>query len=206
MAEPTRVVVAEDVGVVVEIIVEVLEQAGYEVVGTAADGEQAVAAVQELRPDVVVMDLEMPRMDGVEATLEIMERCPTPVVALTSHESKEWLERASKAGICAYLGKPVSRQDAEQAITIAMARFADIMQLRRLNQQLESALAEVKTLSGLLPICASCKKVRHDSGYWEQIESYIGQRSNAEFSHGLCPDCAKELFDELQQEPEGEGE
>ncbi|MCB2171093.1 MAG: hypothetical protein KQI78_25835 [Deltaproteobacteria bacterium] len=59
--------------------------------------------------------------------------------------------------------------------------------------QLQKALAEVKTLKGILPICASCKKIRNDEGYWDQIESYISRRSEAEFSHGICPECAKKL-------------
>jgi PAS domain S-box-containing protein len=66
----------------------------------------------------------------------------------------------------------------------------------KLISELQQALSEVKTLSGMLPICASCKKIRNDKGYWEQIESYIGERSEAEFSHGICPDCIKKLYPE----------
>jgi len=66
-----------------------------------------------------------------------------------------------------------------------------------LIDELQAVLAEVKTLSGLLPICASCKKIRDDQGYWNQIESYIRERSDAEFSHGICPECAKNLYPEL---------
>lgn len=65
------------------------------------------------------------------------------------------------------------------------------------NEKLQSALSEVKELSGMLPICASCKKIRDDKGYWNQIESYIRDHTRAEFSHGICPDCAKELYSEL---------
>jgi PAS domain S-box-containing protein len=72
----------------------------------------------------------------------------------------------------------------------------------RLIAELQKALSEVKKLSGLLPICASCKKIRDDKGYWNQIESYIRDRSEAEFSHGICPDCAKELYPELIYEKE----
>lgn len=66
----------------------------------------------------------------------------------------------------------------------------------KLISELQRALSEVKTLSGMLPICASCKKIRNDKGYWEQIESYIGEHSEAEFSHGICPDCIKKLYPE----------
>jgi len=83
---------------------------------------------------------------------------------------------------------------------------------QRLNAELTKALREVKKLSGLLPICASCKKIRDDRGYWNQIESYIRERSEAEFSHGICPDCARKLYpefyteDEADKTPDGERE
>jgi hypothetical protein len=66
--------------------------------------------------------------------------------------------------------------------------------------ELQEAFAKVKTLSGLLPICASCKKIRDDSGYWNRIESYIGKHADVQFSHGICPDCAKKLYPELFEE------
>ena len=73
----------------------------------------------------------------------------------------------------------------------------------RLIQELTEALAHVKTLSGLLPICASCKKIRDDKGYWQQVETYIADRSDADFTHGICPDCVKRLYPEYQMSPEG---
>ncbi len=66
--------------------------------------------------------------------------------------------------------------------------------LEKKNSELEEALAQVKVLNGMLPICASCKKIRNDEGYWEQIEQYIGTHTEAVFSHGLCPDCARKLY------------
>ena len=68
------------------------------------------------------------------------------------------------------------------------------LEREKLIADLKTALAEVKTLSGLLPICCSCKKIRDDSGYWRQIETYVSERSQAEFTHGICPDCAKKLY------------
>ena len=90
-----------------------------------------------------------------------------------------------------------------QSITIAIARFDDMMELRRLNaelqtrnEDLQAALAKLKTLSGLLPICANCKKIRDDEGYWHQLEQYIETHSEADFSHGLCPKCLEKLYGE----------
>jgi two-component system sensor histidine kinase TtrS len=81
----------------------------------------------------------------------------------------------------------------------ALAAFA--LRLRRLNARLRLALSEVRTLSGLLPICAACKRIRDDKGYWKQIESYIRTRTDAEFTHSICPECAQKLYPDLQDDP-----
>ena len=80
--------------------------------------------------------------------------------------------------------------------TASKARF----EKERLIRRLQKALDGVKTLSGMIPICANCKKVRDDKGYWDQIETYIHKHSNADFSHGICPECAKELYPDIDLE------
>jgi AmiR/NasT family two-component response regulator len=192
-----RVLIVDDDVLVIEAIQEILERIGHVVVGKVADGRQAVEATQALRPDVVLMDIKMPEVDGLEAARQIQGHCPTPVVLLTAHETPELVEQASAAGVGAYLVKPPQARAMWRAITIAMARFGDLMELRRLNAELQDALARVKTLSGLLPMCASCKKVRDDEGYWHQVEVYIRDHSEASFTHGICPDCARKLYPAL---------
>jgi len=86
--------------------------------------------------------------------------------------------------------------------SLALLHHREARDRERLIQQLQEALAQVKTLQGLLPICASCKKVRDDRGYWNQIETYIGDHSEAEFTHGLCPECAKKLYPEYFEDTE----
>jgi YesN/AraC family two-component response regulator len=143
------------------------------------------------------MDISMPVMDGLEATREIQKRCPCPVVLLTAHEDQTWVDRASEAGAGAYLVKPPRRPDLARAIAIATARFADWMKLRQLNEELERALAEVKRLSGLLPICSRCKKIRDDKGYWHKVEAYIQEHSEATFTHGICGDCVRVMYGDV---------
>lgn len=202
---PIRVLIVDDDVLVIEAIQEILQRLGYVVAGKAADGHQAVEATQSLQPDVVLMDIKMPRMDGLEAARQILDRCPTPVVLLTAHETPELVEQASAAGVGAYLVKPPQPRAMGRAIAIARARFDDLMELRRLNTELQSALAEIKILSGLLPICASCKKIRDDLGYWHQLEAYIRDHSEATFSHGICPDCVEKLYpDFAPPRPDGE--
>ncbi len=209
--QDVRVLIAEDDYLNCEMIKGLLEEIWYTVIGEAADGLEAVEMTQSLQPDVVLMDIKMPDMDGLEATRLIFERCPTPVVVLTAYEAPELVEEASAVGVGAYLVKPPNAREMERAITIAIARFDDLMELRRLNAELQvgnearerlilelqNALAQLKTLSGLLPICASCKKIRDDDGYWNQLEAYIQDHSEVVFSHGLCPECAKELYLEI---------
>jgi AmiR/NasT family two-component response regulator len=201
MQKDIRVLIVEDETLVSIIIQEAVKKVGGIVAGRAASGLRAVEMAQSLRPDVILMDIELPDIDGIEAARRIQECCPTPVVVLTAYETPELVERASAAGVGAYLVKPPQAGDMDRLITIAMARFGDMMELRRLNAELQArnaelqeALAKVKTLSGLLPICASCKKIRDDQGYWRQIEEYIRDHSEADFSHGICPDCKKKLY------------
>jgi AmiR/NasT family two-component response regulator len=189
-----RVLIAEDDYLVGETIKRALKELDYELVGKASDGAEAVEMACTLNPDVVLMDIQMPELDGLEATRQIQSRCPMPVVVLTAHESQELVEKASEVGVSAYLIKPPKQIEIERAITIALARHDDLMKLRHLNKELEKALSEIKTLRGILPICASCKKIRDDKGYWNQIESYICKHSEAKFSHSICLECAKKLY------------
>ncbi|HHV62770.1 MAG TPA: response regulator [Firmicutes bacterium] len=131
-----RVLIAEDESLVAMGIRAQLESLGYEVVGEAADGAEAVSLCERVRPDVVIMDINMPRMDGVEAARAISERCPTPVVILTGYSDRELVERAADAGVFAYLVKPVDEHDLGPAIEVALARFDEE---RRLAAEARSA-------------------------------------------------------------------
>jgi AmiR/NasT family two-component response regulator len=191
-----RVLIVEDECLVGEMIRRLLEATGCTIAALATNGHDAVEMTQTIRPDVVLMDIGLPDMDGIEAARRIQERCPTPIVILSAYDTPALVERAkaTEAGVGAYLIKPPNAREMERAITIARARFDDMLALRRLNAELQAALGQVKRLSGLLPICSSCKKIRDDQGYWTEVEIYILEHSEADFTHGLCPDCAKRLY------------
>jgi DNA-binding NarL/FixJ family response regulator len=195
------VLIAEDDFFVSKGTERVLKKKGYDVLGIASNGEKVVEMAIELQPDIILMDIQMPKVNGLEAALQIQEKCPTPIIVLTAHESIELVEQAGRTGVGAYLTKPPDEDEIDRAITIARARHKDLMELKKLykemevkNKALEKALAEIKTLRGIIPICARCKKVRDDSGFWEQVEVYIHNHSEAVFSHGLCPDCSRKLY------------
>jgi CheY-like chemotaxis protein len=154
----------------------------------------------ELHPDVVLMDIKMPDLDGIEASEIIQDRCPTPIVILTAYDTPEMLGEASAVGVGAFLAKPPKVRELSQAIVIARARFGDLLSLRRANdvlqrrtKELNEALTKIKTLRGLIPMCAYCKKIRTDKGYWQQLEQYLTEHSEADFTHGICPECLTKM-------------
>jgi two-component sensor histidine kinase len=129
-AQSYRVVIAEDDVWVAREIRRLVVELGYELVGEAHNGSEAVRLVCEQKPDVVLMDIEMPELDGLEASQTIQETCPTPIVILTAYENDLLLERARTHGVGAYLIKPTNGADIARAVGIAVARHQDLMQLR----------------------------------------------------------------------------
>ncbi len=126
---PARIVVAEDESIIRIDIVETLRGFGYDVVGEVADGEAAVALATELRPDLVVMDVKMPKMDGISAAEKLNQNRIAPVLLLTAFSQKELVERASEAGVVAYIVKPFTPADLLPAVEIALSRSAEMRAL-----------------------------------------------------------------------------
>ena len=129
-----KVLVAEDEALIRLDLVELLTSEGYEVIGEAGDGEQALAMARELEPDLVVMDVKMPKMDGISAASAIAEERIAPVVMLTAFSQRELGGRAREAGAMAYVGKPFDASDVVPAIEVAMARYAE---LRAVEEEVE---------------------------------------------------------------------
>ncbi|MFD6860009.1 ANTAR domain-containing response regulator [Rhodococcus sp. NPDC060090] len=130
-AATKRVVVAEDEALIRLDLVEMLREEGYDVVGEAGDGQRAVELAEELKPDLVIMDVKMPRRDGIDAASEIAQKRIAPVVILTAFSQRELVERARDAGAMAYLVKPFSKSDLVPTIEVAVSRFAEVRELER---------------------------------------------------------------------------
>jgi DNA-binding NtrC family response regulator len=147
--------------------------------------------------DVVLLDLSLPDVGGLDSFNKLYAAYPdVPVIILTSANDERLAILAVRAGAQDYFFKgQVESKILSHAIRYAVERG-------KLIRQLKDALTQVKTLRGLLPICANCKKIRDDKGYWNQIELYIKEHSDAEFTHSLCPDCIRELYPELADEVE----
>jgi AmiR/NasT family two-component response regulator len=140
-----RVVIAEDEALIRMDLAEMLHEEGYDVVGQASDGERAVSLAEEHRPDLVILDVKMPRLDGIAAAERIAGQRLAPVVMLTAFSQRELVERARDAGAMAYLVKPFSKSDLLPAIEMAVSRFAEVQQLEAevadLTERLETRKA-----------------------------------------------------------------
>ena len=135
--ERTRVIIADDESIIRMDLREMLTNLGYLVVGEAGDGRSAVNQARELRPDVVIMDIKMPDMDGIEAARILTQERIAPVVLLTAFSQRDLVERAKEAGVVGYLVKPFRESDLGPAIEVALARFSEF-------RALESQVADLK--------------------------------------------------------------
>ncbi len=152
--------------------------------------------------DVCLVDYLLGERNGLELMNEAIKNgCKVPIILLTGKGAREVDMAAMKAGASDYLDKgEIGPSLLERSIRYAIERKRTQEERERLIFELREALAKVKQLSGLLPMCASCKKIRDDKGYWNQLETYISDHSEADFSHGICPECVKKLYPEYAHE------
>ena len=141
-----RILVAEDETIIRLDLRELLERAGFDVCAEARDGEEAVALAREHEPDLAVLDVKMPHLDGIEAARRILEERPLPIVMLTAYGQDELVSRAVEAGVFGYLVKPFREQDLLPAIRAARARHEELAAVRQEAESLADALAARKTI------------------------------------------------------------
>ena len=193
--ENAQILVVEDENIVALEIKSRLEGLGYVVLAIASSGEEAIQKAEETNPDLVLMDIKLKGdMDGIEAAGKIQTRFNLPVVYLTAYAEENTLQRAKITVPYGYILKPFEERELHANIEIAIYKHQMEKKVKKLILELQDALTKVKILNGLLPICASCKKIRDDEGYWTQVEEYIEKNSQATFTHGVCPECMKKLY------------
>jgi PleD family two-component response regulator len=173
-----------------------LEKRGY-LVRAASDGPLALQSVSAKLPDLILLDVKMPEMDGYEVCrrLKSDDRSrEVPVIYISALNETIDKVKGFKSGGIDYITKPIEPEE-------VYARVETHLSLRDLQKklqdkitQLQKAMDEIKILRGIIPICIYCKKIRNDEGCWEQMEQYIRNRSEAEFSHGICQECAKKVL------------
>ncbi len=195
---PAKILVVEDDTNVATVLEARLETFGYHVSDIARTGLKAISCCRRQHPDLVLMDIMLEgEMNGIEAAEQIAAKSDVPIIFLTCLNDPVVMDRAIKTNPFGYLVKPYDNAALRSCIEIALVKHQAAKERDRLIEKLEKALQEVKRLSGLLPICASCKKIRGDNDTWQQIEDYIATHSEADFSHGICPDCARQLYPEI---------
>jgi CheY-like chemotaxis protein len=193
-----KVLLAEDDLVSRCMLEGALREWGYEVV-VAEDGCRAWDLLQQADgPRLAILDWMMPGRTGVEVCHLLREQPwgqSSYVLLLTSRDAPEDVVAGLESGASDYLTKPFNRQELHARLRVGR-RIVELQQsLADRVRQLEQALAQVQVLQGLLPICCYCKKIRNDGNYWQQVEEYLREHSSVRFSHGICPDCVRDVVE-----------
>ncbi len=202
--KPLRLLLVEDDQDDAEIMVRQLRKSGLSVTSERVETlEQFSEALDREVFDLVLADYRLTGWTGMEAFNHMKKKGhDIPFILVTGMLGDETAVECIKRGVSDYVLKdrlnqlPLSVHWVLEEKSMRDARRRAEEEKEQLIEQLQRALAEVKRLSGLLPICASCKKIRDDKGYWNQIEAYIQEHSEAHFTHGLCPECAHNLYPE----------
>ena len=170
--------------------------------GIADNAADAINFATSLKPNLVLMDIRLDgSVDGIVAASAIRGDNDLPIVFLTAHADEATLSRALSAAPFGYVLKPFQVRELKVSIEVALYKHAREAEIRGLAARLGAALEKVKLLTGLLPICAYCKKIRDEDNHWTQIEEYLCKHSEAQFSHSACPECAARFMAEFGAEP-----
>jgi len=197
-----QILIADDEPVSRGLARAALAGAGCEI-ACVDDGDAAWAAIESRKqPLLVILDRMMPGIDGLELVRRAHAGAAYPpiyIVMVTSAGEPADLAAGLEAGADDYVPKPFNASELKARASVGLRMLALQESLARRVADLEEALASVKRLRGLLPMCAYCKKIRVDNSYWQQLESYLAEHSEAEFSHGICPDCFPDVLHSLDR-------
>jgi len=191
-----KVLIADDDLVTLRLLEVTLKSWGYEVC-TATDGVEALRIIEEgARPEMALLDWQMPGRDGPEVCRNIRARpqgLPVYIILLTSLGGRQDIIQGLQSGADDYVTKPFDRDELRARLDVGRRIVELQLSLAARVQQLEEALVRVKQLQGLVPICSYCKKIRNDKNFWQQVEAYVSEHSEAKFSHGICPECFENI-------------
>jgi DNA-binding NarL/FixJ family response regulator len=202
--QPIRILLVEDHAIyarLIESMVDGIKEVPL-MMETASCLKDGLDILSSGRFDVVILDLMLPDSEGHDTFEKVQASAPQiPIVILSSLEDDSEATRLVKEGAQDYLYKAdISPGILLRALRYAIERKEAERERERLISELSEALTQVRTLSGLLPICSSCRRIRNDEGYWEQLEEYVQEHTDADFSHGICPECMAKLYPNLKKE------
>jgi sigma-B regulation protein RsbU (phosphoserine phosphatase) len=191
-----KILIAEDEKISRRILEMTLIKDGHDVVAVE-DGIKALDSIQKEAPDMLITDWMMPDLDGVELCRRVRALNLTSyvyIIFLTALTQKGNIIQGLDAGADDYITKPFERTELLARVRAGERVIQLEKSLRQKNNELSEALACVKQLKGLLPICMFCKKIRNDENYWQQIEAYLAEHTEADFSHSICPECLEKHY------------
>lgn len=204
-----KILIAEDDVVSRRLLEATLVRWGYQVTVTHNGVEAWTVLQREDAPPLAVLDWMMPGIDGIEVCRLVrgLQRSTPPyLIILTAKGRREDIVTGLKAGANDYVTKPFHREELRARVQVGMRVVELHQRLAERVHALEDALTRVKLLQGLLPICSYCKKIRDDRNYWNQVETYIAEHSEAQFSHSICPECydakVKPQLEQLRRQQE----
>jgi DNA-binding response OmpR family regulator len=183
--EKDMILIVDDNPQSIKLLGSVLDARGY-ATAVATNGMEALKFLENETPDLILLDIMMPGMDGFEVCSSIKKNKnarEAPVIFLTAKREIDDLVKGFEVGGVDYVTKPFNSDE--------------LLMRVKTHLDLKKAREEIKRLKGIIPICSNCKKIRDDKGFWEQVETYIASHSDAEFTHGICPECTKELYGDL---------
>ena len=202
-----KILVAEDDAATRKLLGVTLERLGWDVI-TAEDGNAAWRVFETMstadRPDLALLDWMMPGLEGVEICRRLRA---TPgfelvyVILLTSRGDIQDVANGLAAGANDYIAKPFDPVELEARVRVGERMVKLQRSLAARVNELEEAVAHVRRLQGLLPICSYCKNVRNESNYWERVDSYLTSHSDLKLTHGICPNCLETVMKQLDETP-----
>ncbi len=197
------VLIVDDVPKNLQVLASTLRAEDCQI-AAATNGQKALDMLNKITPDLILLDVMMPELNGFQVCEKLKADPNTaelPIIFLTARTETEDIVKGFRLGAVDYVTKPFNPAEllarVRTQLELKKARDSEktlISELRTTLADLKDALARVKALSGLLPICSNCKKIRDDKGYWQQVENYLEDHSEAQFSHSLCPNCVRELY------------
>jgi sigma-B regulation protein RsbU (phosphoserine phosphatase) len=197
-----RALVADDDRVTAEILSRTLKRWEFDVTVARAGGEAWDYLRSATSPTLAILDWMMPELDGPEVCRRVRRELPLAnmyLVLLTARESPGDLVAGLDAGADDYITKPFDAEELRARVQVGVRVLNLQERLAERVTELQAALVNVKQLRGLLPICSYCKRIRGDDQYWQQLEGYIAEHSDAQFSHGICPTCYAAVSAELDK-------
>src|SRR6266550_4564070 len=196
-----NILIAEDDPVSCRILERTLAAWGHNV-SIATDGAMAWNMLRRAdSPTLAILDIMMPEMDGFEVCRKVREASsaiPPYIILLTAMSTKDDVVTGIQAGANDYLTKPFHREELKVRVEVGVQMLELQRVLAARVTELEAALSQVKQLQGLLPICSYCKKVRDDGNYWQRVDTYLSDRIDVQFSHGICPECLDRVTSEAR--------